>query len=96
MPALDGLEDVFKPGPVFQDRNGDGFIDFVAARLVLGETPTSSDVAAASEVMARLGFETSAMQVPLPRESGRGETLIVIGTAGASQAGLSAAAMGGK
>jgi zinc carboxypeptidase len=61
------LADFFKPGVVFQDRNGDDAIDFVNARIVLAENPTPGEVAAAADVAARLGFETSAMDLPLVR-----------------------------
>jgi hypothetical protein len=61
------LSDFFAPGAVFQDRNGDGAIDFVDARLVLAEHPSSADMAAAADVAARLGFETSAMNLPMRR-----------------------------
>ena len=61
------LSDFFKPGAVLQDRNGDDVIDFVDARVVLAEHPAAADLAAASDVAARLGFETSAMNLPVAR-----------------------------
>src|SRR5262245_17012228 len=61
------LADFFKPGVVFQDRNGDGVIDFVDARVALPESPTAIELAAAADVAARLGFETTAMNFPLAR-----------------------------
>src|SRR5919204_6570153 len=61
------LGDFFKPGVVFQDRNGDGAVDFVDARIALPEHPTAGELAAAADVAARLGFETSAMNLPLVR-----------------------------
>src|SRR5262245_9709474 len=77
----------FKPGIVFQDRNGDGVIDFVDARLALPENPTAAELAAAADVAARLGFETTAMNLPIARvERGRdaqasadGSTTIFVG-----------------
>ena len=65
--AAASLADVFKPGVALQDRNGDGAIDFVNARIVLPEQPDSSELAAASDIAARLGFETSAMDIPMVR-----------------------------
>src|SRR6476646_2230759 len=65
--AAASLSEFFAPGIVFQDRNSDGAIDFVDARLVLGERPSSAELAAAADVAARLGFETSAMDIPLVR-----------------------------
>src|SRR5438128_9986535 len=65
-PAV-SLSEFFKPGVVFQDRNGDGAVDFVNARIVLPENPTASELSAAADVAARLGFETSAMDLPVVR-----------------------------
>ena len=50
---------------MLQDRNGDGVVDFVNARIVLGEKPSAADVSAAADVAARFGFETMAMNLPL-------------------------------
>src|SRR5262245_3685280 len=44
----------FKPGAALQDRNGDGVVDFVDARIVLAERPSTAEVAAAAAVAARL------------------------------------------
>jgi hypothetical protein len=63
------LSEFFKPGVVFQDRNNDGAVDFVNARIVLAEQPTAGDMAAAASVAARLGYETSAMNLPLVARS---------------------------
>jgi hypothetical protein len=71
--AAASLSDFFKPGVVFQDRNGDGVVDFVDARVALPEKPAAAEVAAAADVAARLGFETTAMNLPLPRAESGGE-----------------------
>jgi len=65
--AAASLSEFFAPDIVFQDRNSDGAIDFVDARLVLGERPSSAELAAAADVAARLGFETSALDLPMVR-----------------------------
>ncbi|HEY6214050.1 MAG TPA: M14 family metallopeptidase [Vicinamibacterales bacterium] len=65
VPSAASLSDFFKPGLVFQDRNGDGVVDFVDARVVLPETPTAGELAAAADVAARLGYETTAMNLPM-------------------------------
>ena len=65
--AAASLSEFFAPGIVFQDRNSDGAVDFVDARLVLGEQPSSAELAAAADIAARLGFETSAMDIPMVR-----------------------------
>jgi hypothetical protein len=66
-------------------------VDFVDVRLVLGEAPEAADVVAAANVAARLGFETSAMDLPIPRGAAGGGPAIVIGSAGVRRVGLSAA-----
>ena len=63
--AAASLSELFKPGVIFQDTNGDGAIDFVDARLVLPDQPDPSELAAAANIAARLGFETSALNIPL-------------------------------
>ena len=60
-----GLAEFFKPGVVFQDRNDDGVVDFVDARIALAPAPSAAESAAAADVAARLGYETTAMSLPL-------------------------------
>jgi hypothetical protein len=86
------LSALWKTGGVLQDRNGDGVVDFVDARLVLGDPPGEDDVAAAGDIAARLGFETSAMTLPVTR--GDTGTPIVVGQAGLARAGIGAADVG--
>ena len=64
-PALASLSELFRPGVVFQDRNADGAIEFIDARIVLAEQPSSAELAAAADIAARLGYETSAMNLPV-------------------------------
>jgi hypothetical protein len=85
-PSSADLVGVFAPGRLLQDRNGDGVIDFVNARIVLGPGATASDVSAGADIAARLGFETSAMDIPF-REA-TGQVPIAIGSAGAKAAGI--------
>lgn len=86
------LADLFKPGVVLQDRNGDGTIDFVSARIVLPARPTSAEIAAASNVAARLGYETSAMDIPvdvIPRRPlSPPAAVVMVDTAAARDASL--------
>ncbi len=77
---LRGLEDLFTPGFLVEARNGDGLADFVSTRLVLGDSPHPADIAAASDVAARLGFETMATDLPLYGNVGR--TVIEFSPAG--------------
>src|SRR5437867_6580292 len=68
-PERAALSAFFKPGVAFQDRNGDGVIDFVNARLALPEAPGDDERVAAASIAARFGFETSAMDLPVGRTS---------------------------
>src|SRR2546428_695929 len=47
------------------DRNGDDVIDFIHAKIVVPENATEADVAAAANMAARLGYETSASNLDL-------------------------------
>ena len=59
------LRDLFETGYILQDRNGDDVVDFVNVRIVLPDPPGEADLAAAANIAARLGFETSAMNMDL-------------------------------
>jgi hypothetical protein len=83
-----GIEDTFSPGFILEDRNGDGVIDFVNAQLELPESPSAAIVAAASELAARLGFETMAMNLPLT--ASRQGASIAIGLPAPAGSGLAA------
>ena len=89
-PSAD-LATLLAPGAVLQDRNGDGVIDFVNARLLLGDRPGAADVSAAADLAARFGFETMAMNLPLSAAPAGAPTFIV-GRAGLQRAGGAAPA----
>src|SRR6266487_2622697 len=91
--ASPDLATLFTPGGILQDRNGDGVIDFVNARFVLGERPSAEDVCAAADVAARLGFETMAMNLPLSSTPEPGAAAFIIGRDGARRAGLTPPAL---
>jgi hypothetical protein len=48
-----------------RDTNGDQIADDVAARVIVAAAPSRDDSAAAANIAARLGFETSALSLPL-------------------------------
>ena len=48
-----------------RDTNGDGLADLVAARVVVAAAPTAGDRDAATNVAARLGFETTEARLPV-------------------------------
>ncbi len=50
---------------VVRDTNGDGIADRVAARVILPAAPTDAEIEAATNLAARLGYETTALTLPL-------------------------------
>src|SRR5262249_11836941 len=48
-----------------RDSNGDGLADLVAARIIVPSDPTIEDVEAAANLAGRLGFETTALTLPV-------------------------------
>ena len=85
-----GLESLFTPSVLFEDRNGDTVVDFVNARIRLADLASAAEIAAGADVAMRLGFETMAMNVPIEGESATGAWTILIGPDAVAQAGLSA------
>src|SRR5262245_1557439 len=87
------LSEFFKPGVVFQDRNNDGAVDFVNARIVLAEQPSAGEMAAAASVAARLGYETSAMNIPVARSGAA--PAIFVGARSLAGSGATVESLGG-
>ena len=83
------LATLYDLGNLVSDTNADSVPDLVNASLVLGETPTITEIAAAAEISARLGFETMAMDLPIQRGISADGILIVIGRSGLAASGLS-------
>jgi murein tripeptide amidase MpaA len=48
-----------------RDTNGDGLADAVVARVIVPADPTVEDVQAAANIAGRLGFETTALTLPI-------------------------------
>ncbi|MCX6544037.1 MAG: M14 family zinc carboxypeptidase [Acidobacteria bacterium] len=48
-----------------RDTNADGLADSVVARVIVPATPAIEDIEAATNIAGRLGFETTAMTLPL-------------------------------
>jgi hypothetical protein len=97
-PAAAALSAFFEPGVVFQDRNGDGAVDYVDARIQLPNQPSASEVAAAADVAARLGYETSAMDLPVldaaAQDSKAAKPTILVGARSLAGKGISLDAVG--
>jgi hypothetical protein len=71
-----GLGDLFNlVRGVVRDTNGDGLADMVAARIIVPARPAPEDVLAAVNIAGRLGYETSAMDLPLVLRADAGARL---------------------
>jgi hypothetical protein len=68
------IRDIFATGYMLEDRNGDQVMDFVNVRILLPATPGEADVTAAANLAARLGYETSAMNLGLTQAGGAGSS----------------------
>lgn len=95
-PSAIALAELFRPGVLLQDRNGDGAIDFVNVRVALPDNPSPVELAAAADVAARLGFETSAMNLPVVRALTGGAEIptIFVGVRALAESGVTAGALG--
>ena len=82
------LATMFELGKLVLDTNGDSVPDLVNASLVLGDSPSVAETAAAAEIAARLGFETMAMDLPVRRGLAGDAIPIVIGRGGLTASGL--------
>ena len=63
-PSLD-LTAYFGAAGLVRDTNGDGLADHVAARVIVPAEPALEDSLAAANLAGRLGFETTALTLPL-------------------------------
>jgi hypothetical protein len=59
------LRNVLNTGYILQDRNADSVVDFLNARIVVPAAATDAEAAAAANLAARLGYETSASNLDL-------------------------------
>ena len=80
------MRDVFATGYILEDRNSDQVVDFVNVRIVLPASPGEAHVTAAANLAARLGYETSALNLGLAEPEGAGSNrfnvpVILIGAA---------------
>jgi hypothetical protein len=65
-PELTGLASIYSlAAGAVRDTNGDGLADSVAARVVLPAEPAIEDIQAAANIAGRLGFETTALTLPI-------------------------------
>ena len=90
--AAPDLASLFSPGQLVTDVNGDGVPDGLGATLVLPQDASPALLAAATEVATRLGFETSALDLPLAYGADPDRIAIVFGDAGWTASGLGGSA----
>jgi len=65
-PELTGLASIYSiAAGAVRDTNGDGLADSVAARVVLPAEPSVEDIEGAANIAGRLGFETTALTLPV-------------------------------
>jgi hypothetical protein len=86
-----GLAAAFGASGLVRDTNGDGLADAVAGRIVVPASPTVREIQAAANLSARLGFETTALTLPLvvrDTESTVGQMPLLVGRANAVVARL--------
>ena len=63
---LAGLASIYAlAGGAVRDTNGDGLADSVAARVIVPADPAVEDIQAAANIAGRLGFETTALSLPI-------------------------------
>src|SRR5580765_553656 len=63
--APQSLTALVAPHALTRDSNADGLDDVVAARVIVPATPTLAEIEAATNLAARLGYETTALSLPL-------------------------------
>ncbi len=59
------IENVFQLGLIVQDTNGDQIADAVCGHVVVTKSPDAAENAAAANLAARIGYETSALTLPI-------------------------------
>ncbi len=96
--TLTDLRAVLDTGVVLQDRNGDGVVDDLELQILLSSEPTEGEVAAAANLGARFGYETSATDLGLTgrASSGRvyGSPVVLVGERALTDVGLPGGARG--
>ncbi|HSR42030.1 MAG TPA: hypothetical protein VLL48_07660, partial [Longimicrobiales bacterium] len=90
--TLTDLRALLDTGAVLQDRNGDGVVDFLAGRILVGPSASEAEVVAAANVAARLGFETSASDLALLGRAGsrqvQADPVVLVGTGAVDAQGV--------
>ncbi len=82
------LSTVFKIGVSVVDTNGDSFADAANVRFVLPQEPSAAQITGAANIAARVGLETTAMNLPVRRGAGPEVAIILSSEAPAEGATL--------
>ena len=65
-PPVRGFDSLFDlQTGIVRDTNGDGLADAIAARVIVADAPSVEDMQVAANIAGRLGFETTAMTLPV-------------------------------
>ncbi len=59
------LENPFHLGTLLQDTNADGIPDAVCGHIIVSSNPSAAENTAAANLAARVGYETSALTLPI-------------------------------
>src|ERR1700761_1951014 len=59
------IENAFQRGLIVQDTNGDEISDVVCGHVIVPKSPSEAENTVAANVAARLGYETSALTLPI-------------------------------
>lgn len=59
------IENAFQQGLILQDTNGDHISDAVCGHIIVSNSPSAAENAAAANLAARIGYETSALTLPI-------------------------------
>jgi hypothetical protein len=59
------IENVFQMGLIVQDTNGDHISDVVCGHVIVPKSPSAAENTVAANLAARLGYETSALTLPV-------------------------------
>lgn len=71
------LRALWRPGKMLVDGNGDGVVDAISAGFILPAGASSVHLAVAANIAARLGFETTGLDLPLPRSGDTAMTFVI-------------------
>ena len=84
-PRINPLDNAFEKGWMLADTNGDGIADFLSGQVIVPQSPSAAENAAAANLAARLGYGTSGLTLPVvesaPQSAQTGPKIFVGATA---------------